>query len=170
MLDVTVKDITGALLFFLPAYFANTFACIFGGGMPLDFGKNFVDGRRILGDGVTIRGSFFGALTGVVAGVVKAWLQGNLTAYEITLAFLLSVGTILGDAAGSFIKRRLGITRGKPAPLLDQLDFVAGALLLASFITHVQIKKIIIIVILTPFGHLLINMLGYYLKLKDVPW
>jgi len=170
MLYITMSDVTSALLFFLPAYFANTFACIFGGGMPLDLGKNFVDGRRILGDGVTIRGSFFGALTGVVAGLAKAWFQGDLTDYEITLAILLSVGAILGDAIGSFIKRRLGIEKGRPAPLLDQLDFVFGALLLASLITRIQMKTIIILVVLTPFGHLMINMIGYWLKLKDVPW
>ena len=80
------------------------------------------------------------------------------------------MGAILGDAIGSFIKRRLGIEKGRPAPLLDQLDFVFGALLLASLITRIQMKTIIILVVLTPFGHLMVNLIGYWLKLKDVPW
>ena len=33
-------------------------ARLFGGGKPIDMGKNFSDNKRILGDGKTIRASF----------------------------------------------------------------------------------------------------------------
>jgi CDP-2,3-bis-(O-geranylgeranyl)-sn-glycerol synthase len=77
-----------------------------------------------------------------------------------------------GDAAGSFTKRRLGRGQGAPAPGLDQLNFVVGALLFASVleIGRVPLQWILVIVVLTPFGHLLVNKTGYLLKMKDVPW
>jgi CDP-2,3-bis-(O-geranylgeranyl)-sn-glycerol synthase len=162
-----------ALYFFLPAYVANTCACLFGGGKPLDLGKTFVDGRRILGDGVTIRGSTLGVLSGLVAGFFMGYLE-NLSAAQLQekllLAFLLSFGAIVGDATGSFIKRRLGLERGAPAPLLDQLNFVVGGLLFASLVVSIKIETVVILLVLTPIGHKMVNVTGYQLKLKDVPW
>lgn len=170
-----IETIIDALYFFLPAYVANTCACIFGHGRALDLGRNFIDGRRILGDGVTIRGSLSGILCGVIIGFLMAYFENPLFPEaqfqeKILLAFLLSFGAILGDAVGSFIKRRLGMERGAPAPLLDQLNFVFGGLLLASLYIDLPAKTILILIIFTPFGHLLVNKTGYVLKMKDVPW
>ena len=53
----------------LPAYLPNNCAVIFGGGMPLDFGKDYGDGRRILGDGKTFRGTIGGTMSGILAGL-----------------------------------------------------------------------------------------------------
>jgi CDP-2,3-bis-(O-geranylgeranyl)-sn-glycerol synthase len=164
-----------ALYFFIPAYVANTFACILGHGRPVDLGKMFIDGRRILGDGVTIRGSLAGIACGTFSGLLMTpfdhpFLPDSTFGKIMILAFTLSVGAILGDAAGSFIKRRLGMERGAPAPLLDQLNFVVGALLLAGCLVKIPLKAIAVIFVVTPFGHLLVNKTGYLLKMKDVPW
>ncbi len=153
--------IAEAIYFFLPAYVANTLPGIFGGGTPLDFGKKFFDGRRVLGDGVTIRGTVIGIAGGSLVGA----LQGNLL-----LGFVLSFGALAGDAVSSFLKRRMGFKRGAPVPLLDQLNFVVGALVLASFITEIPRDYVIILLVITPFGHLTVNRIGYHLKIKDVPW
>ncbi len=162
-----------ALYFFLPAYVANTCACLFGGGRPVDMGKTFVDGRRILGDGVTVRGSFMGILSGVVTGFIIGHIE-NLESSQmqgkIVLAFLLSFGAIAGDAAGSFIKRRLGLKRGAHAPLLDQLNFVVGGLIFASLVVDIDLETVVVLLVLTPIGHKMVNVTGYQLKLKDVPW
>ena len=40
----------------VPAYMANGFALLLGGGKPLDCGKKFSDGRRIFGEGKTVKG------------------------------------------------------------------------------------------------------------------
>lgn len=157
-----IETVINALYFFIPAYVANTFACILGKGRPVDLGRNFSDGRRILGNGVTIRGTLSGIACGVIAGVI---LQMNMT-----LVFLLSFGAIAGDATGSFAKRRLGMNQGAQAPVLDQLNFVVGGLLLASLVTSIPLVWILVIVVLTPFGHLLVNRTGYSLKMKEVPW
>ena len=47
-----------ALWLILPAYVANASAVLVGGGTPVDSGKNWKDGKRILGDGKTWRGFF----------------------------------------------------------------------------------------------------------------
>jgi CDP-2,3-bis-(O-geranylgeranyl)-sn-glycerol synthase len=154
---------------------ANIFACLLGGGRPLDLGRNFVDGMRILGDGVTIKGSFFGMLCGMTAGLFMApfdnpFLPSATFLSKMALAFLLSFGAIFGDAVGSFIKRRLKMKRGAPAPLLDQLNFVVGGLLFSALMVKITLEVALILLVLTPIGHLLVNKAGYLLKLKEVPW
>ena len=52
----------------LPAYLGNTIASIVGGGSPIDNGRNWNDGRRILGDGKTWRGLIGGVLGGMLVG------------------------------------------------------------------------------------------------------
>ncbi len=177
-----------AIYFMLPAYLANVSALAFGGGKPLDFNRNFTDGRRLLGDGVTWRGTIIGIIIGTLIAIIQGliymyygdifmilpgWvtIQGVIPANYLDWIFLglaLSVGALLGDAVGSFIKRRFKIGRGKPAPLLDQLDFVVGALILASLVVNIPLNLIILIVILSVFLHLAANYIAYLLKLKDV--
>ncbi len=155
------STVVRAFYFFLPAYIANTLPGIFGGGTPLDFGKTLKDGRRLLGDGVTIRGFIVGVAGGTAAGAMMG---------RVLEGFLLSFGALLGDAVGSFIKRRLGIERGAPAPLLDQLNFVIGGLALVSLVGQIPLSYILVLLLITPFGHLSVNIIGYKLKLKKVPW
>ncbi|RLI73365.1 CDP-2,3-bis-(O-geranylgeranyl)-sn-glycerol synthase, partial [Archaeoglobales archaeon] len=101
------NTIVSTLWLLLPTYTPNNFAVLVGGGKPLDFGKTFVDGKRILGDGKTIRG-FVG---GIVGGLLIANLQYgvekslnfqifSLLTYNefLFLVFLLSFGAITGDA------------------------------------------------------------------------
>jgi len=150
-----------SLLLILPAYIANSTPVIFRGRHPVDFGRALWDGRRILGDGKTLEGVgiglFFGTLSGVVLG-------------HPLLALLLSAGALTGDMVGAFIKRRLGIARGGAAPVLDQLDFVFGALLFVSPLYLVTLEQLIFIVIVTPPIHLFTNLLAYLFKLKPHPW
>lgn len=167
----------------LPAYTPNNFAVLVGGGKPLDFGKIFVDGKRILGDGKTIRG-FVGGITG---GLLIANLQYgvekslnfqifSVLSYQefLLLAFLLSFGAITGDALGSFLKRRVGYERGDIFPVVDQLMFLAVAFVIASFSPSFfklfDLIKIVIAFIITPPLHLITNYIAYKMGLKNVPW
>lgn len=156
-----------AIYFMLPAYLSNVSALAFGGGTPLDFNHNFRDGRRIFGKGVTIRGILVGTLIGTIVGSVQGFVSGNIL-QGILLGFCLGCGALIGDACGSFIKRRIKIDSGKPAPILDQLDFVVGALFFASFVVVVPLNMIILILIISIFLHLGANMIAYILGLKDV--
>lgn len=168
-------DVFSALWLILPAYFANSSATLSKGKMRMDFSKNFFDGRPVFGAGKTFEGFFLGIATGTSIGFIQSLLQnfyGLNFPFSINLlsAALIAFGALFGDLAGSFIKRRLGLKRGYAAPLLDQLDFVAGAIFFASFVYRIQIDTIMVIVIITPIVHLAANIIGYKLGVKKEPW
>lgn len=154
--------------FVLPAYIANASPVILGGGPPIDGGKKFWDGNRILGDGKTIQGFVLGFLAGSATGVIQLQFWWPWEKWEV--AILLTLGALLGDLFGSFIKRRFGFKRGRPLPVLDQLDFVIGALLLASVFVIPELEIIIILLVITPFIHLGTNLIGYKLGVKSEPY
>jgi len=140
-MDYTI--ILQALWIIIPAYIANASAVLVGGGTPIDFGKTWGDGKRILGDGKTWRGLFSGTFIGMTAGfglVVGAsyintseFAYLNLTDFYafplmIPLIFSICVGALLGDIIESFFKRRIGKKRGEDWIPFDQLDFILGVL------------------------------------------
>ncbi len=165
-----LQAVIGAFIFFLPAYVANTAAGFLGGGRPLDNGKRMRDGRRIFGEGKTVRGTIGGISAGVIFRLGENVYHSEPLSAGAALAFSLASGAIVGDITGSFIKRRLGCESGESAPLLDQLDFVIGALFFASLITPLAQETIIILLIISPIGHLGVNIAGYLLHKKEVPW
>lgn len=170
------------LYFILPAYFANGGALVFGGGTPIDFGKSDSNGVRWVGDGVTWRGMFVGTIIGMITGAVQGYIAPMILPYigstlapvvtstynGLLIGFLLGFGALLGDALGSFLKRRLGIGRGEPAPILDQLDFIIVALILVSPVIELNWIFIVFALLLTLFIHLITNTCAYLLGLKDV--
>jgi CDP-2,3-bis-(O-geranylgeranyl)-sn-glycerol synthase len=149
-------------LLYLPALIANAGALIFGGGTPIDLGKKFIDGQPILGKNKTYRGLIGGLCVGTLTGIItKTALFG----------FLISLGGLLGDMMGAFIKRRLGIKPGNPLPILDQYDFILGASIFIMIIQQeTAIRSIIIVLILTPIIHVIANVFSYVMKIKTVPW
>lgn len=171
------------LYFILPAYFSNGSGLLFGGGLPLDLGKSDKNGVRWVGDGVTWRGFIAGTLVGTLAGAVQGYfgpyIIANFGQFIITpiapnisqgiiIGFLLGFGALLGDAIGSFLKRRIGIGRGEPAPILDQLDFIIVALILVSLVVKLNLITVVLAIILTLIIHLLTNTIAYLLGIKDV--
>ncbi|MEB2836558.1 MAG: CDP-2,3-bis-(O-geranylgeranyl)-sn-glycerol synthase [Desulfurococcales archaeon] len=171
-------DLASPLDFFLailPAMVANASPVaarkLLGGRRwrPLDGGRYFVDGRRILGDGKTIEGFAVGVAAGSLIAAVIALIAGD--AGYLIAGSVGSVGALLGDIVGSFIKRRLGLERGAPAPLLDQLDFYVGATVAIRIIGY-RLDTIVtaafagLIVAL----HIATNYIAFKLGLKEVPW
>ncbi len=168
-----------ALWLMLPAYVANPAAVVFGGGTPIDFGKNWRDGRRILGDGKTFRGLIGGTACGIIIGLLQRQISqvGDILITPSLIAIVtLSFGALFGDIVKSFFKRRLGLARGAKLPLFDQLDFVIGAWVLTYafdpqwFTQNFEPLIIITVLILTPVLHRLTNIIGYYIRLKKEPW
>lgn len=171
-----MEEIGNALWFILPAWIGNMLACTFGGGSPIDRGKLFTDGRPILGKGKTVRGLCVGITAAIITAVVQSLY--NYTVNPLVFGFLMGSGAMIGDMVKSFFKRRLAIESGRPLPLFDQLDFIAGALamyyifgpfLLDNFYA-LKWQTLVIIVVLTPFAHLSLNALGYVLHMKEVWW
>lgn len=159
--------IVEALIFIFPAYCANAVPVIAGGGSPMDFGKNFFDGKRIFGKNKTFRGFFFGLAVGIAVGLVE-WV---LFDYPFLFSLLSPLGALLGDLTGAFLKRRLGIAPGGLLPIVDQVDFVIGAILLSMPLMIINSWELAVaVIIITPPIHMLTNFLAYKLKLKENPW
>jgi len=156
-----------ALIFILPAYIANSSAVIFHGKKPIDFNKTFLDKKRIFGANKTIEGFIGGFSCGLLIAIIESLILGkNL----FMLGALTSLGALLGDLFGAFIKRRLVLTPGFPLPFMDQLDFVYGALIVSYPFIRLDLHALFFIFLFTPFLHLLTNSIAYLLKLKKFWW
>ncbi|HOV51752.1 MAG: hypothetical protein A4E44_01829 [Methanosaeta sp. PtaB.Bin018] len=167
----------------LPAYIPNNCAALFGGGTPLDLGQVFQDGRRTLGDGKTFRGTVAGTACGIIAGFLLNLLaphaglpsfgSGPEQAYVLVG---LSLGAMAGDIVAAFFKRRLGLKRGAPLFVIDQLDFVIGSWLLTMLLAphwfwqNFTLTIILIVLIITPILHRVTNIIGYRIGAKREPW
>jgi CDP-2,3-bis-(O-geranylgeranyl)-sn-glycerol synthase len=176
--------------YIFPAYIANGFAVfakLIKSKHPIDGGHLFIDERRVLGPGKTWEGFFCGLTSGVLIGLLQVLAAPFLLALieqylilppelysivllSIPLVFLVALGALVGDLIGSFIKRRLNIARGRPAPIIDQLDFLITAMLFGILIASLPLILAIFLLIVTPLIHLLANIVGYLLGVKDVPW
>lgn len=173
----------------LPAYIPNSAAVLFGGGAPVDFGKSW-KGNRLLGDGKTWRGLIGGVAAGTGIGIIQLYIAYPFDRIDyfgfgkipeaILIVFVLAFGSLLGDMVGAFIKRRLGLDRGAKAPVLDQYNFIAGAVLLSfvcfptwfmdSFVNGDHIISLLAVLMITPLLHRGVNIIGYKRGLKKVPW
>ncbi len=152
-----------------PAYVANAAPVVLGGGRPIDGGKKFSDGRPIFGPGKTIRGFIGGLIAGTIFAVLQGLAAGSLPSYALR-GFLFSLGALIGDLLGSFVKRRMNMERGAPAPVMDQLGFVIVAMLFAGLVFTPSWEVVVTILIITLPIHLITNIVGHRLKLKDKPW
>lgn len=170
-----------ALWIILPAYAANGFPPLANGKIPMDFRRSWIDGERIFGDGKTIEGFSLGIAAGTCVGILEALLYPYLNSYanqfgvqmpamNIFIGFLIPLGALCGDLAGSFIKRRFRLPRGADAPVLDQLNFVAGVIFFAYFFTEISFWMVVIMAVMTPVIHRAANIVAYGFKIKKVPW
>jgi CDP-2,3-bis-(O-geranylgeranyl)-sn-glycerol synthase len=164
-MDITTLIIQ-ALEFIFPAYCANGAPVLGGGGRPIDSGRKFFDGKPIFGKNKTFRGFFFGFGIGVGVGVVECLLFH----YPWLFAVLTPLGALLGDLAGAFVKRRLDIAPGGLLPVVDQVDFVVGAIVFALPLAMLSWEVAVAVLLITPPIHLFTNFLAYKLKLKKNPW
>jgi CDP-2,3-bis-(O-geranylgeranyl)-sn-glycerol synthase len=179
-----------ALWLMVPMLIPNSAAVLFGGGTPVDFGRTMKDGTRILGDGKTWNGLIGGTLSGMGLGMIQViimnlldmpdWTYGGCTSCTIVILFLLSFGSLFGDMLGSFIKRRLKIARGAKAPILDQYDFLIGTMILIiplqwawfyeNMLDGIYLVGFIGLIVLIPIMHRAMNIIGFKMGKKDVPW
>jgi CDP-2,3-bis-(O-geranylgeranyl)-sn-glycerol synthase len=163
---------------------------------PIDGGRVGKDGQRLLGPGKTWRGLAGGAAAGALVALAVAYLAphwglvdgldyglGTVGPLRVLL-FGASVGlmALVGDFVKSYFKRRRRIERGGSWFPFDQLDFVvfgllgmalAAPLLPAGWVSHHLLDSWVILatlIVLTPLLHLLVNRVGYWLGLKEVPW
>ncbi len=182
MVDLAILyPIAAAFWIMIPAYLPNSAAALCGGGPPIDGGKLLWDGRRVFGEGKTVRGFFCGVFAGICIGLVLIFLQGfaffsTIPVQSLLSVVLLSTGALLGDLCKSFFKRRLGKERGTKWPLFDMYDLVAGSMLLLLVFDPGWLFKwvtpivFLVILVLTPILHRGINIIGYFTGVKKEPW
>ncbi|MBS7635834.1 CDP-2,3-bis-(O-geranylgeranyl)-sn-glycerol synthase [Candidatus Bathyarchaeota archaeon] len=161
--------VSEAIKFIFPAYCANAIPVLAGGGLPLDLRRKFFDGKPIFGKNKTFRGFFSGLIIGTIAGFAEAAVFEEYQNIGY-FGFLLSLGALLGDLAGSFLKRRLGIPPGGVLPIVDQVDFVVGALIFSIPLNILNLELILVVLIITPPLHMATNFAAYKLGLKNSPW
>ncbi len=191
MLDPFFASALAVLWVILPSYIANAFATLpRGRGPPMDFGRNWRDGRRVLGPSKTWSGFLFAGFAAMPFGLLEAWLillaPPNLqlvpvlapsVAAAVPLAAILTFGAMGGDALGSFVKRRLGRESGTRTILLDQLPFVLVPIAIglvvypALFVSvFVRWEAVIWLLVYTLGLHAAFNWVGFKAGLKKVPW
>ena len=162
-----VQLIVEALKFIFPVYCANAVPVLAGGGLAMDFGKTLSDGRPIFGKNKTYRGFFAGLAIGTAAGLAESYVFK----YHIMFGFLLSLGALIGDLTGAFIKRRLNIPSGGLLPVVDQVDFAVCAIVFSLLLPMARSWELFVTVLaITPPIHVLTNYAAYKLKLKSNPW
>ena len=187
----------GALWVLLPTYVANGTAPLsLGRGPKMDFGRKWPgDGRPWLGQSKTWAGFLIGGTIGLLVGLFEQYLLlAAPPSLQIVPAFaaslgsavlpvaLISYGALIGDALGSFVKRRIGMESGGRSPLLDQLPFILVPMaLIGVFVPNLFLTAfwpggmagVLIVswvVILSLFLHAGFNLVGYFAGLKKVPW
>ncbi|UYP44100.1 hypothetical protein NEF87_000385 [Candidatus Lokiarchaeum ossiferum] len=170
---------------------------------PMDGGRYYKDGKRILGDGKTWNGFIGGWILGFVVSSIICWWFLNrigeaqvydnfkLIDQDYVLSFLdlimnddnhvnypmyflsqavIALGSPIGDAIGSFIKRRTSLERGEVFLFWDQNDFVIVSSALALFFFPLRWYYWVFLLLITPLLTALANWVGYLINKKDVPW
>ena len=114
--------------------------------------------------------------------ISEAWFYaGGSTMAAFILGCVLGLGCMVGDSAGSFVKRRLGHRRegsiSSKAPLLDTLPFAASTFIFGQLLLGPSIVAsselylgMAILLLITPIIHRSFNIIGFRLGLKSVPY
>lgn len=182
-----------AFWFFLPAGLANASPVVLNKlprwnhwNTPLDFGKTY-GGKRLFGDNKKWRGLVGGVIVASLTVFVQhqlarsgsvpisagiSQITGEINYYDsgiLWLGPLLGFGALMGDAIGSFFKRQLGIKPGERWFPFDQLDYIAGGLLMSLFVTRLTLNSYFIILALYFGLHLIASYIGFLLGLKPKP-
>lgn len=183
-----LHDILFAFWFMLPAAAANA-APIFSARLPglrewnsrIDLGRQF-HGQPLLGSHKTWRG----LLSGVAVSTLVLWLEQLLAVHTgwaqsflgsvdyaalpvLLLGPLFGLGALGGDAIESFFKRRRGTKSGKSWFPFDQLDYIAGALLVSLPFVILSLRQYVLIVVIWFGVHLAGSYAGWRVGLKDEP-
>jgi len=149
----------GTLSYYLPAYIASL--CIvlfwFSRGKRISFKVS----QRWLGSNRSYEAAVVAVICGAITGAVVS---------SLGLGAAVGLGAWVGSCAGSFVKRRLGMRSGSRLLILDQLDFVLGATLLGALVVLPTLAEFVVIIIVTPFLHILGNLVLFKIGVKSVPY
>jgi len=171
-------NIIRVLTLYLPAMITNAspvLTNLISSKHPIDGGRNFIDNRRLFGDGKTWEGFIIGLVSGLITGISYTVLFKSLL--WVSYCLIMSVGALIGDIVNAFIKRRLNLPKGAPFLPFDQIDYMLGAHILVKALSidnainnTLQLSDLLTAITLSLILHPLTNYAAYLLKLKEVPW
>lgn len=165
-----------ALWFFLPVGVANCTPIIAAKipllqqwSYPIDCYQTF-RGKRILGDHKTIRGLLTGILAAIATVLIQQYFYNVTTINPIVFGAACAIGALGGDMIKSFLKRQLGIASGNRWFPFDQIDYIVGGIIATSFFVHLSFFTYTLITVVWFTLHIIFSKIGYFLKLKSVPY
>lgn len=143
---------------------------------PVDFAIYFRN-RRLFGANKTWRGILLGLGAGAVVYQLQIMLGYNFDVIRSLELFsynqhhwfgvLSAAGALGGDLVKSLIKRQLEIAPGRPWFPFDQLDWVAGVLLVIPFYASLDAVLVLFSLVLGAALSLLFKALGYLLHVNQ---
>lgn len=181
------RELFFSVWFFLPVGIANCMPIIAAAipwlknwSYPLDCYSHFRE-KRVFGDHKTIRGFVIGIISSIIVVYIQQYLWSadeintiiKINYQDINplvFGFLAGFGAIGGDALKSFIKRQYGIASGVSWFPFDQLDYILGAIFTTFFYIRLSFLDYIVIIFVWFFLHIIFSKIGYYTKLKSVPY
>lgn len=164
---------------YFPAMVANAMPLItrryfFRNPHPIDFGRVFIDGRRVFGDNKSLEGFMSGVVAGSLVGLGYSYYFCEYL--WLLYGFISGFGAMCGDLLNSFVKRRLGLAPGRPFIPLDQISF-----LLMAFVA-IKASKVDLMVghelnctdfiaglVLAGLLHPFTNYIAYLVGVKETP-
>lgn len=129
---------------------------------PLDSGRIFIDGRRLLGDSKTIRG--------IVLSVIATPVCSLVMGLGFSIGLITALGAMLGDLFSSFIKRRLGRPSSSQALGLDQVPESLLPVRLLTPVLGLGLGDIAAIVILFLVGEIALSRILFLWHIRDEPY
>ncbi|MCF7845696.1 MAG: CDP-archaeol synthase [Candidatus Peribacteraceae bacterium] len=169
----------------LPAFVANMLPVVaskIGFWPKLDFpvdGAKTMFGRRIFGANKSWRGLVVGVLGGALVGAIQFMLfkfgiiaitdLQNLPEF-IAFGALAGLGALLGDLAGSWLKRLFKIAPGRPFLPLDQIDYIVGFFIFTAILIDWSLVAVISLLVFVAVANPLVNAAAYFLGIKKTFW
>ncbi|MBI5448798.1 CDP-archaeol synthase [Candidatus Gottesmanbacteria bacterium] len=181
-----ITFIIACIYFYLPAAMANIGANLGkfipwfrNRKQPIDFGMT-IYGVRVVGDHKNIGSFLFGVIFGSLFGMLKTLvfdrsMEPYLLLHESAVSLILlyvfmSVAALCGDIIKSIIKRLCHVSPHAPFIPFDEIDHSLTSMLVAKLFFPIPWSAVVLIVCVFLFFHLVANVIGYRLKIKDVPY
>lgn len=156
---------------------------------PIDCGKCFCDGKRLLGDNKTYIGFcsmvVICTLLQIALGIITSEfaLEGiselyrfheNTIWYNAMIGFCYGLAYMVCELPNSFIKRRIGVPDGKTISGVkgalffvgDQLDSMFGVMLVLVFASAISPLRYLAYVLIGGGTHIAVNLILYALKIR----
>lgn len=180
----------------MPLIFAGIFNMIFTktnlykkNKFPIDFGRNFVDGKRLFGDNKTYIGFIsmvlFCILFQVIWGKMASYfnfennnelylIYDNTIHFNILVGFLFGFTYMICELPNSFIKRRINIIPGKTDKgikgilffVIDQIDSLIGVFFVLMLLNNMSFYRYLLYLFIGALTHIVINLILFCLKIR----